>query len=295
MAKTATKTQKRSAAMRAAIGLALGGGAARGLAHIPILEALDELGLKPGIIAGTSIGSIVGAAYASGMTGKDMRDYVKKLFGNRTELFRRIATRWPGALGALWNPFTPAMFNGETLIELLLPETLPLEFENLAIPFLAIATDFHAEEQVIFESGPLMPAIAASSALPALLKPVQIGDRILIDGGFVNPTPFDVIRDRADIVIAVDVTGAPKKRPGRTLPNSFDTWLGAAQITLHSIVREKLKSIQPDILIRPEIGGIGALDFFKTPDILQAGDAVKDDFKRQLAARLDARATNRHR
>ena len=269
------------------IGLALGGGAAKGLAHIPMLEVLDDLGLRPAVIAGTSIGAIVGANYAAGMTGREMRAFALKLFSNRTELLRRIATRWPGALGTLWNPFTPAFFNGETLVEILMPETLPLSFDKLKIPFITVATDFYAQEQVLFETGDLIPAIAASSALPALMTPVEHEGRVLIDGGFVNPTPFDILRERADITVAIDVTGNTRTRQPRKLPNSLDVWIGAAQITLASIVKEKLKQGGPDVLIRPAVNQFAAMDFLKAREILEACEPAKDELKRKLEAALE--------
>ena len=144
-----------------------------------------------------------------------MRAYALKLFGNRTELLRRIASRWPGSIGTLWNPFTPAIFSAEALVEILMPETLPLDFDRLKIPFITVATDFYGQEQVLFETGALIPAIAASSALPALMTPVEHEGRVLIDGGFVNPTPFDILRERADITVAIDVTGTTRTRSRR--------------------------------------------------------------------------------
>ena len=269
------------------IGLALGGGAAKGLAHIPMLEAFDDLGLKPSIIAGTSIGAIVGANYASGMSGREMRAYALKLFARRTELLRRIATRWPGALTTLWNPFTPALFSAEALVEILMPETLPLTFEKLQLPFLTVATDFYAQEQVLFESGPLIPAIAASSALPALMTPVEHEGRVLIDGGFVNPTPFDILRERADITVAIDVTGTARSRTPGKLPNSFEVSIGGAQITLASIVKEKLKQGGPDVLIRPAVNQFAAMDFLKVSEILDASEPAKEELKRKLTAALE--------
>ena len=273
------------------IGLALGGGAAKGLAHIPMLEAFDDLGLRPSIIAGTSIGAIVGANYASGMSGREMRDYVMKLFANRTELLRRIATRWPGSLTTLWNPFTPALFSAEALVEILMPETLPLSFDRLQLPFLTVATDFYAQEQVVFEAGPLIPAIAASSALPALMTPVEHEGRVLIDGGFVNPTPFDILRERADITVAIDVTGTTRERTPGKLPNSFEVSIGGAQITLASIVKEKLKQGGPDVLIRPAVNQFAAMDFLKAREILDASEAAKDELKRKLTAALERMLT----
>ena len=268
------------------IGLALGGGAAKGLAHIAMLEAFDELGIKPAVIAGTSIGAILGANYAAGMTGREMRDYALKLFASRAELLRRIAGRWPGALGTLWNPFTPALLNGQTLIEILMPETLPLGFERLKFPFIAVATDFYAQQEVLFERGDLLPAIAASSALPALMTPVEHEGRVLVDGGFVNPTPFDILRERADITVAIDVTGSTRTRAGNKLPNSFDVSIGAAQITLASLVREKLKTCRPDVLVRPAVNQFAAMDFLKAAEILEAAEASKDDLKRKLDAAI---------
>ena len=269
------------------IGLALGGGAAKGLAHVVMLEAFDELGLKPSIIAGTSIGAIVGANYAAGMTGREMRAYVLKLFSNRTELLRRIATRLPGAIGTLWNPFTPAIFSAEALVEILMPETLPLSFERLGIPFITVATDFYAQEQVLFETGDLIPAIAASSALPALMTPVEHEGRVLIDGGFVNPTPFDILRERADITVAIDVTGTVRTRQPKKLPNSLEVSIGAAQITLASIVKEKLKAGGPDVLVRPAVNQFAAMDFLKAAEILAAAEPAKDELKRKFAAAME--------
>ena len=251
-----------------------------------MLEVLDELGVTPAVIAGTSIGAIVGASYAAGMTGREMRAFALKLFSNRTELLRRIASRWPGSIGTLWNPFTPALFNGEALVEILLPETLPLTFDKLKIPFIALATDFYAQEQVLFETGALITAIAASSALPALMTPVEHEGRVLIDGGFVNPTPFDILRERADITVAIDVTGSTRTRAGNKLPNSFDVSIGAAQITLASLVREKLKTCRPDVLVRPAVNQFAAMDFLKAAEILEAAEASKDDLKRKLDAAI---------
>ena len=264
------------------IGLALGGGAAKGIGHIPIMEAFDELGLQPSVIAGTSIGAIVGANFAAGMTGREMRAFALGLFSNRTDLLRRIATRWPASLGTLWNPFTPALFSAEALVEILMPETLPLRFEKLKIPFIAVATDFYAQEQVLFESGDLIPAIAASSALPALMTPVEHEGRVLVDGGFVNPTPFDILRERADITVGVDLTGGTRTRQPKKLPSSLDVSIGAAQITLTSLVREKLKQGGPDVFIRPPINQFAALDFFKAREILEAAEPAKEELKRKL-------------
>ena len=269
------------------IALALGGGASRGIGHIPVLEALDELGIKPVAIAGTSIGSIFGACYAAGMSGQEIRAYSLDLFGKRLiEPFRRL--RAAGSLTALFKPTTAAMFDGVTLFETLLPEALRRDFSALKIPFCAVATDFYAIEQVILDNGPIIPAITASSALPGVFRPIVIADRVLIDGGFVNPTPYDLVRDKAEITIAVDVTGDTVRQPGRPVPTSIEAVIGAAQITLHSITREKLRSVRPDILLRPPVGPYGTFDFYKIKEILEVCEPVKDELKRALHGKLAA-------
>jgi len=269
------------------VALALGGGAARGIGHIPVLEALDELGVTPVAIAGTSIGAILGACYAAGLTGREIREHCLALFGDtRIEPFRRIYSA--RSLKTLISPRTSAMFDGVTLFEILLPEAVRRDFSALKIPFCAIATDFYAIEQVILDHGPIIPAITASSALPGVFRPVVIGEQVLIDGGFVNPTPYDVVQRGADITIAIDVTGATVRGPGRPVPSSIDAWIGAAQITLHSITREKLRSVQPDILLRPAVGPYGAFDFYKIREILEISAPIKEELKRALGAKLDA-------
>ena len=157
------------------IGLALGGGGARGLSHILVLEALDEMGVRPSLIAGTSIGAIFGAAYASGLSGAEIRAPIaKSCFIKNVGLMRKLVDKWPGSVKQIWNPFSPAIFNVETVLDILLPDGMAKDFESLQIPFIAMTTDFHKQVQRDITSGPLLPAIAASAALPALLEPVVI-------------------------------------------------------------------------------------------------------------------------
>ena len=275
------------------IGLALGGGSARGLAHVLMLEALDELGLTPVAMAGTSIGSIVGSAYAAGLSAKQIRAHFEELFDSRSAPFKRMRERWPGSLLELWNPLTPALVNGETFFQMMLPDGVPQTFEELKIPLAIVATDFYSQDEVVLRRGRLIPAIAASSALPSLITPVEIDGRILIDGGYVNPTPFDLVRGKADITIGVDVTGATQPRSdgkgGTKLPGSLETWIGATQITFHSIVREKLRIEAPDIMIRPNVGGYTTLDFYKFREIFAASEPAKDELKRALEVKMAAR------
>ena len=270
------------------IGLALGGGSARGFAHVLMLEAFDELGVKPAIIAGTSMGAICGAAYAAGHSGAELRHELIAIFGKRRHFLKRLAGRFRGGFSNLWSLRFPSVLDNVTLFEMLLPEAMRCSFDTLQIPFVAIAADFYAIEQVVLDKGPLIPALAASSALPSLARPVVLDGRVLIDGGYVNPVPYDVIMDRADLTVAVDVTGDTKRRPGARIPRTLEAMTGATQILFHSITRAKLKSAAPDIFIRPEVGAFGALDYFKVREIFRAAEPAKETLKTSLSQKLAA-------
>jgi NTE family protein len=264
------------------IGLALGGGGARGLAHIAVLEAFDELGVKPAMIAGTSIGALVGAAYASGMAAAEIRRYCEVGFARRNGLLRHIYFRWRGRVWDYWRPGSPAFFKSERIFELVLPADLPSTFESLEIPFQSVATDFFTQAEYVSKSGPLLPAIAASSALPALLTPVRLDGRVLIDGGFVNPLPFDLLAPHTNFVIASDVSGGASA-PKDDFPRPMETLLGAQQIALRSIINAKLRVSAPNLLVRPAVGQFRVLDFRRMDEILAASAEAKEETRRVLA------------
>ena len=277
-----------SAAPGPRIALALGGGSARGLAHIVILEAFDELGIKPVVIAGTSMGSICGACYAAGLSAAEVRAAFEAQLSSRTSFLANFVGKLRGNFATLWSMRSPRILDNVTLFEMLLPEALHCDFASLEIPFLAVAADFYAIEQVILDHGPVIPALAASCALPGLARPVVLEGRVLIDGGYVNPLPYDVVKGRADITVAVDVTGDPQRRPGARVPGTVEAMTGATQLLFHSITREKLKSTAPDIFIRPKVGSFAALDYFRIGEILAAAQSAKEDLKRQLSQHLEA-------
>ena len=287
---TESSTSSTSAPSGPRVALALGGGSARGLAHIVMLEVFDELGIKPVIIAGTSMGSICGACYAAGLSAAEMREGFETQFASRATFFKNFAGKLSGGLATLWSLRSPGIVDNVTLFEMLMPDVLRCDFSALKIPFLAIAADFYGIEQVILDHGPVIPALAASCALPGMARPVVLQGRVLIDGGYVNPVPYDVIMHRADITVAVDVTGDTQRRPGTRVPGTFEAMTGATQLLFHSITREKLKSIAPDIFVRPQVGGYAAMDYFKIGEILSAAQSAKEDLKRQLSQRLEALA-----
>jgi NTE family protein len=272
------------------IALALGGGGARGLAHIPILEAFDELGLKPKIMAGTSIGAIFAAAYASGLTGKQIRAHTQEVLRNRLDLVRDLYAARVRSTRRIWNmfPSSSALLGAERLLDVILPQRVGRDFAHLAIPLKIVASDFYAQEPAILNSGPLRPAIAASIALPVIFEPVMLGGRVLIDGGLVNPLPFDLLCGEADLTVAIDVSGTPVRRTDRERPNAWEALFSANFIFERTIIKEKLRSRQPDVYIDAGTSRYQVLDFLKLDEILAAAAPAKERLKAQLSRVLEA-------
>ena len=274
--------------MTKSFALALGGGGARGLAHVAVLEALDEMRVKPAAIAGTSIGSWIGAAYAAGMSGKDIRRFVITLAHDRAEIFRRLIATRAGTFANLVNlGFGSAtLVDAEKFCAQFLPAKVPDDFAALEVPLTIIATDLYRREQVVFSSGALKPALAASIALPALMRPVVVAGRVLIDGGATNPLPFEELRGYADTVVAVDISGAPTDER-RDIPNPWECLLATVLVMANAITAEKVKHRAPDLIVRPNVGAFRALDFLQASAILRAAEPVKAELKEKLAVLLD--------
>jgi NTE family protein len=269
------------------IGLALGGGGARGLAHLHVLEAFDDLGVRPAAIAGTSIGALFGAAYASGRTARELRAHTTAMLRNRGEVLGKLMKARVGRFSDLFGAGSrnPVLIDAEQLVAQFLPADMPASFEELQIPFSAVATDFFERAEIVFGDGPLVAPIAASAAIPGLFRPVIHRGRTLIDGAMTNPLPFDVMDDHVDVVIAVDVTGGPVIG-GRPMPNAFETSLGAIQIMQATIVAAKVERRPPDVLLRPNVESITLLDFLKAATVFRASEGAKEQTKRALEALL---------
>ena len=269
------------------IALALGGGGARGIAHIHIFEVLDELGLKPVAIAGTSIGAVMGAGYAAGMSGAAIRDYALKTFRHRQELLAKLWQLRPESLKAFLaeGGLRLGEINIERVMEIFLPPDLPDDFADLKTPLAVVATDYYGQQQAVLTSGRLKTAIAASAAIPAIFRPVMIDGTVLIDGGMTNPTPHDVLAGSADIIIAVDVVGGPEGEPGKR-PGKIDVVFGSSQLLMGTIAAAKRQISPPDILIEPAVSQFRVLDFLKTKAILDASIKTKDDLRLALGQRI---------
>jgi NTE family protein len=271
--------------------LALGGGGARGLAHIAIIEALDEMGVKPSAIAGTSIGALVGAAYAAGMRGKDLRRHVLGFAHDRGETTRRLISARAGSLTDLFlGAFGQAtQIDAEKFCAQFLPDAVPADFSALAIPLTVMAADLHRREEVALTAGPLRTALAASIAIPGLLRPVVVEGRVLIDGGATNPLPFDRLRGLADVIVAVDVLSVPPTE--RTdVPSAWESVYSTLNIMGSAIVAAKLAHGPPELVIRPNVGIFRTLDFYRATAILRSADAAKVDVKDHLGTLLAASA-----
>jgi NTE family protein len=265
--------------------LALGGGGARGLAHIAVIEALDEMGVKPTAIAGTSIGSLIGASYAAGMSGKDIRHHVIAFAHDWSNTRRRLVTTRAGSFADLLSGrFSQAtQMDPEKFCEQFLPSRVPDDFAALEIPLIAMATDLHSRSEMPIATGPLRPALAASIAIPGLFRPVVIDGRVMIDGGTTNPMPFDKLTGLADRVVAVDVYGLPEAER-IDIPNSWDTVYAAVLVMGGAIIAAKLEHAAPDLVLRPNVSIFRTLGFLQASAIIRAAEAVKDEIKDKLGA-----------
>ncbi len=265
-------------------GISFGAGGARGIAHLLMIEALDELGVKPSIISGSSIGAVVGTFYAAGFSGKEMREILDQLIHPKSDsVFDFLLKSDIVKMFTMLDPqfIKSGFIKGEKFQNYMKSHLQVSRFEDLKIPLKIVATDYWKKEAVVFEKGDLIQPIKASYSLPGLFTPVKIKNRILIDGGAVNPLPFDLIMDKCDITIAIDVT-AFKAQNESEIPPTFDSVFTTYQTMQNSIIKERLKFLKPDIYIRPEIYDVRVFDFVKADLIFKQAESAKEELKRQL-------------
>lgn len=271
------------------VAVAFGGGGARGLSHIHVIEALDELGIRPVAISGASIGAMMGAAMASGMSGREIRDYTLGMLGNRSDVLARIWRLRPSSFSDMMDRgFRIGQFDVERIVRNFLPESIPHEFAKLEIPLCVVATDFFGHHETVFRDGDLWSAIAASAAIPALFRPVRRDGRIYIDGGIFNPVPYDHILDQADITVGIDVVGSPRGDP-RRIPKTVDSLYGTSQLMMRSILTLKLQLQAPDVFIKPPVSNFRVMDFLKARQIIEATTPVHDEAKRKIERAIEDR------
>jgi NTE family protein len=254
------------------VGVALGGGGAKGLSHIAFLKVLDELGVRPAVIAGTSIGAVIGGFYAAGVSGAGLEELLKNM--GFKELYKIVLD-----FSILSNS---AIFTGKKVEEFLASRIPSQTFEEVEIPLKVVATDFWNRREVIFQSGSLIAAIRASMAMPAVFEPVVLDGRVLIDGGAVNPLPYDLIRKECDLTIAIDVSGEKTYAPEDPVPNMLESLLSTFQIMQAAIVEAKKKFSPPDIYVKPTLTNIRVLDFYRYREILAGVQEEVQGFKETL-------------
>jgi NTE family protein len=220
------------------------------------------------------------------MSAREMRTHAIRTLRERSEVMAALIAARVGRVSDVFSGFgNPFLIDGERLLDRLWPEAIPARFEELSLSLIVVATDYYGRAEAVFAEGRLVPAVAGSLAIPGLIRPVKIGDRLLIDGGAVNPLPFDHLIGRADVLVAADVTGGPVPHPTRT-PSGFEAMFGSLQIMQAAVVAAKLKIYRPEIVVRPAVDRFRVLDFFDARAILAAAEPVKDELKREIERHL---------
>lgn len=274
------------------IGLALGGGGVRGLAHILVFEVLDDLGIKPSVIAGTSMGSIMGAAYAAGLSGREIRAQVMRNTVSKTDDWEQIKAK-RSALRKWLSAFSMRKVQGgmvsvDGFLDNLLGDLKVRSFDELQIPLLVVATDYWASEQVVFESGDLHSAIKASIAFPGVLSPVVRDGRVLVDGGSVNNVPYDLVAGRCDLTVAIDV--GKTREPGKSeIPGPVESVLGTFDIMHEYSLAERMRNAPPDIYVHPKIRDVGAFDLGKIDEVFSQAAPAIEQFRAELGEKLNGK------
>ncbi|MEE4174563.1 MAG: patatin-like phospholipase family protein [Xanthomonadales bacterium] len=272
----------------AEICLALGAGGANGLAHVAVLETLDELGVRPRRIAGSSIGAVVGALYASGLSGREIRDFVLRSFTVQedqpwSDLISEDAVRWAELIEV--DLGDGGLLSSDGIMNFLI-DTLEAErFEDLELPLLVVAGDLWTREQVVLREGDVASAVRASMALPGVFQAVNREGRTLVDGGTVNPVPFDLLAKDCDIVIAVDVAGV-RTPPENGEVGYFETVFNAAKVMQQSIVNAKRQLKEPDLYLAPAIRDIRSLEFHRAEEVFEQARPAQERLRRELPALL---------
>lgn len=266
------------------VALVLGGGGARGLAHVHVLEAFDDLGVKPCMVVGSSIGALVGSGYAAGMTGVEIRDHILRVLNDGGEVMSRLWRMRPESIRSV---FTLGELNAQRALQAFLPEQVPKRFEDLEIPLKVTATDYYGNSTTVIESGELVPAVAASIAIPAVFKPEIVNGRVHVDGGISNPVAFDLAEAPGRIVVAVDVIGKPNAEDPTRIPSRIEVAFGASQLLMQSLISIKLQMHTPDLLVRPAVDEFRVLDFLRAEAIIEHTKQTRAEVRSRLEALLD--------
>ena len=247
---------------RKTVGLVLGGGGARGLAHIGVLRILEEKGIKPSIIIGSSIGAVIGAGFALGLNADELE--VEAL---------RYKGRWTIAKFFDFNIPTTSLLRGKKINKYLNTFYNDAHFSDCQIPLRIVTTDLENAKAEVIRSGNIADAVQASIAVPGIFPPVRMNEKWLVDGGVINPTPIDYAeKEGADLIIAVDLI---MKRKVRILkPNILSTVLLSYEIIRTQIIKDKLQAKKGSvIIIKPKMSDtIDSFKFSQIDEFIQSGE-----------------------
>ena len=252
------------------VGLVLGGGASRGFAHIGVIQVLEEAGIRPSLVVGTSAGSLVAAFYASGKTGVQLQ---------------QVAETMEEAAFADWTLpiFSRGMLRGEAFGRYVSGQVNGRLIENMPLSLGIVATDLNSGQGVLFQRGDTATAVRASSAVPALFQPVKIAGREYVDGGLVSPVPVRYARQMgAELIIAVDISSAPE---GNAASDTLQILMQTFAIMGKSINRFELR--EADLVVRPLLVGVASADFSSRRRSIEAGRVAMQALLPQLRAALD--------
>lgn len=249
------------------IALVLGGGAARGFAHIGVIKALEAQGIEPDMVVGTSAGSVVGALYASGMSGFELQGLALQMEENMV---------------ADWTFPNRGVLKGEALQDFINQKVKNLTIQKMPKPLGVVATDLQSGEMVLFRTGNTGMAVRASSAVPGVFQPVEIGGRDYVDGGLTSPVPAQSARTMgADFVIAVDISNVSRQNK---LTGTLDVLLQTFTIMGHTISRHELEDA--DVVIRPKTAAVSSTDFEGRHLAILEGEKAAAAIMPELKARL---------
>ncbi len=251
------------------IGLALGGGAARGFAHIGVIQVLEEAGIRPDLVVGTSAGSLVAALYASGKTGAELAALAQSMD--------------EGAITD-WSFPSRGLIRGEALARYVREQTGSRPIEQMKLPLGIVATDLDSGAGILFQRGDTGSAVRASSAVPAVFQPVKIGNREYVDGGLVAPVPVHFARQMgAELVLAIDISSPPD---GNATGDVMKMLLQTFAIMGRSINQFELRDA--DVVLRPQLAGVTSADFGSRLKAIQAGREAALRQLGELRARIAA-------
>lgn len=256
------------------IGLALAAGGAKGVAYIPFIRALEEEGLEISAIAGSSVGALIGGLYASGLSTDELVAILDRFRPGQLHRFFRI--NWFGA----------GLISGESVRDFLADHLAVHDFAETRIPFRAVATDYWRRESVVFDSGSLVDAIRASTAVPAVFEPALVDGRVLVDGGITNTLPYELIRDECDVLVALDVSNRVTDPDRNDVPPVPVMVLNTFRILTDSLTEYKRRYEPVDLYFRLKLPKVEMLDFHKYREVFETAGPEVGRFMDELAEHL---------